>query len=39
MTMFHELFEGVLVNYVVSDAFPSATHGGNTVIMRFRAFT
>jgi hypothetical protein len=39
MAMFHELFEGALVNYVVPDALPPATHSGDAVLMRFRAFT
>jgi hypothetical protein len=39
MAMFHELFEGALVNYVVPGALPPATHSGDAVLMRFRAFT
>ena len=39
MAMFHELFEGALVNYVVSGALPPTTHSGDASLMRFRAFT
>ncbi len=39
MAMFHEMFEGPLVNYVVPDALPPATHSGDAALMRFRAFT
>jgi hypothetical protein len=39
MAMFHELYEGPPVNYVVSDALPPTTHLGDAALNRFRAFT
>jgi hypothetical protein len=35
----YALLEGALVNYVVPGALPPATHSGDAVLMRFRAFT
>ena len=39
LVVVYALLEDTLVNYVVPGALPPATHGGDAVLMRFRAFT
>ncbi len=39
LAVVYALLEGAPVNYVVPDALPPGTHGGDVVLMRFRAFT